>query len=92
MAKILLALLAVSSVIALAYSHGMLLDPVARGSRWRYDTTAPSNFEDNELFCGGFTVSGYFFLILSASKINEFFSKNLLDTIYTKWWKMWIMR
>lgn len=59
MAKFLLALLAVSSVIALAYSHGMLLEPVARSSRWRYDTTAPNNFEDNELFCGGFTVSGF---------------------------------
>lgn len=61
-------LLAVCSVIALAYSHGMLLDPVARGSRWRYDTSAPSNFEDNELFCGGFTVSVFLFFFFKCFK------------------------
>lgn len=60
MAKFLLAFLAVSSVIVLVYSHGMVLDPVARGSRWRYAPGAPENFEDNELFCGGFTVSELF--------------------------------
>lgn len=37
--------------------HGMLLSPVSRGSRWRYDSKAPTNFNDNELYCGGFSVS-----------------------------------
>lgn len=38
------------------FGHGMLLDPVARGSRWRYDASAPVNYDDNQLFCGGFSV------------------------------------
>lgn len=36
--------------------HGMLLDPVNRSSRWRYDSTAKRNYDDNGLFCGGFAV------------------------------------
>lgn len=39
------------------FGHGMLLKPVSRSSRWRYDARAPTNFNDNELFCGGFSVS-----------------------------------
>lgn len=39
--------------------HGMLMDPVNRASRWRYDPTAPQDFDDNQLFCGGFAVSSY---------------------------------
>lgn len=69
MAKILLALLAVSSVLAVVYSHGMVLDPVARGSRWRYSPGAPENFEDNQLFCGGFTVSVLFLSFLKCFEI-----------------------
>ncbi|XP_055904759.1 uncharacterized protein LOC129940438 [Eupeodes corollae] len=33
--------------------HGMLLDPVSRSSRWRYDESAPKNYEDYMLNCGG---------------------------------------
>lgn len=36
--------------------HGMVLEPVARGSRWRFDSTAPINYDDNGNFCGGFYV------------------------------------
>lgn len=36
--------------------HGMMLKPVSRSSRWRYDSSAPTNYNDNELFCGGATV------------------------------------
>lgn len=36
--------------------HGMLLNPVSRGSRWRYDAKATANYDDNQLFCGGFNV------------------------------------
>lgn len=37
--------------------HGMLMDPASRGSRWRVDSQAPVNYNDNQLFCGGFWVS-----------------------------------
>ncbi|XP_065084667.1 uncharacterized protein LOC135706910 [Ochlerotatus camptorhynchus] len=36
--------------------HGMLLDPIARGSRWRCNSGAPANYDDNGLYCGGYFV------------------------------------
>ncbi|XP_055852301.1 uncharacterized protein LOC129916409 [Episyrphus balteatus] len=35
-------------------SHGMMMQPVSRGSRWRVDSSAPKNYDDNGLFCGGY--------------------------------------
>jgi len=32
--------------------HGMLLDPVGRASRWRQDSSAPANYDDNGVSCG----------------------------------------
>nr|CAI5847827.1 unnamed protein product [Callosobruchus analis] len=40
-------------------THGMMLQPVSRSSRWRFDPTAPKNYDDNQLFCGGFYVQYY---------------------------------
>lgn len=40
--------------------HGMVLNPVGRSSRWRYDRTAKVNYGDNQLWCGGFYVSSLF--------------------------------
>ncbi|XP_043656746.1 uncharacterized protein LOC122622399 [Drosophila teissieri] len=34
--------------------HGMMLSPTGRSSRWRYDSSAPTNYDDNALYCGGF--------------------------------------
>uniref|UniRef100_A0A182MNE0 Chitin-binding type-4 domain-containing protein n=1 Tax=Anopheles culicifacies TaxID=139723 RepID=A0A182MNE0_9DIPT len=42
--------------IATVHGHGMVLDPIARGSRWRCNPLALPNYTDNELFCGGFQV------------------------------------
>ena len=36
--------------------HGMLMDPVNRASRWRFDSTAFADYNDMEGFCGGFLV------------------------------------
>lgn len=36
--------------------HGMVHDPVNRAKRWRYDRKAPADYDDNQLFCGGFAV------------------------------------
>lgn len=33
--------------------HGMMMDPVGRGSRWRVDGSDPKNYNDMENFCGG---------------------------------------
>jgi len=34
--------------------HGMLLDPVGRSSRWRQDSSAPANYDDSGVNCGGY--------------------------------------
>lgn len=47
----LVAVLCIGSVVG----HGYLLEPIQRGSRWRENASAPENYNDNELFCGGFT-------------------------------------
>ncbi|XP_063708828.1 uncharacterized protein LOC134837387 [Culicoides brevitarsis] len=49
-------ILCLTTVVALVHSHGMLMDPVNRASRWRYDSSAPINYDDSELWCGGLTV------------------------------------
>ncbi|KAF5292926.1 hypothetical protein FQA39_LY13806 [Lamprigera yunnana] len=36
--------------------HGMMIDPPNRSSRWRYDSNAPINYNDNALYCGGFGI------------------------------------
>lgn len=41
-------------------SHGMLLDPVSRSSRWRFNNSAPVNYDDNQLHCGGLTKQWYY--------------------------------
>lgn len=46
-------------ILAIVYvaevnSHGMMMDPVNRASRWRIDSSAPKNYDDNGLYCGGF--------------------------------------
>ncbi|CAD6991693.1 uncharacterized protein LOC101452679 isoform X1 [Ceratitis capitata] len=38
------------------FGHGMMLDPPGRSSRWRYNSSAPVNYDDNGLNCGGMTV------------------------------------
>lgn len=43
-------------IVGMVAGHGMVLNPVARASRWRFYEDAPTNFDDNGLFCGGFIV------------------------------------
>lgn len=45
-----------SSYLIFVSPHGMVLTPVARGSRWRYNSSAPRNYNDAELYCGGMSV------------------------------------
>ena len=37
-----------------AEGHGRLMDPPARNSMWRFGFPNPVNYNDNELFCGGY--------------------------------------
>ncbi|XP_074093831.1 uncharacterized protein LOC141524055 [Cotesia typhae] len=36
--------------------HGRLMDPPSRNSMWRFGYPNPVNYNDNELFCGGYAV------------------------------------
>lgn len=44
------------SIIFEVKSHGMLIDPVGRSSRWRFNNSAPKNYDDDQVYCGGFGV------------------------------------
>ncbi|KAF7991781.1 hypothetical protein HCN44_010582 [Aphidius gifuensis] len=39
--------------ISYIYCHGMLMDPVNRGSAWRLGFNTPVNYDDNANYCGG---------------------------------------
>lgn len=54
----------------------MVLDPVNRASRWRYDSSAPTDYDDSQAFCGGFYVSlssnlNYIRYIIETSSISH---------------------
>lgn len=38
------------------HGHGRLMDPPSRNAMWRYGYPNPVNYNDNELFCGGYAV------------------------------------
>ncbi|OQR77826.1 hypothetical protein BIW11_06818 [Tropilaelaps mercedesae] len=40
---------------SLVEGHGRLMEPPSRSSMWRVGFKTPRNYNDNELFCGGFT-------------------------------------
>ena len=63
--------------------HGRLLDPASRASMWRLGFPTPPNYNDNELYCGGFMVSVVG--IQTFSKLFFFHFENntfLIETIY----------
>lgn len=68
--------------ISSIYAHGMLMDPVSRGSRWRIDPSAPHDYNDNELSCGGLTVSEAFSIDLSNQGQN--ISIAIFSSIYNR--------
>jgi len=45
------------SLISSAFGHGYLVQPPSRSTAWRYGYSTPPNYNDMELYCGGFAVS-----------------------------------
>ena len=45
---------------SLVEGHGRLIEPPSRSSAWRFGFPTPINYDDNELFCGGFQVKLFF--------------------------------
>jgi hypothetical protein len=41
-------------VIGLASGHGRLEDPPGRSTMWRQGFENPANYNDDEVYCGGF--------------------------------------
>ncbi|KAJ8924209.1 hypothetical protein NQ315_007000 [Exocentrus adspersus] len=56
MAVILVLLVGPILLLEQVSGHGMMLEPTNRASLWRTYDSLPSNFEDNQFFCGGFKV------------------------------------
>lgn len=61
MAKLyLIALVSVTVMYVYVQGHGTLLDPVSRSSRWRFDSKAKPDYDDEQGWCGGFYVRFFF--------------------------------
>ncbi|XP_047369907.1 uncharacterized protein LOC124957160 [Vespa velutina] len=52
--QIILSFCMVSMNLIQIRGHGMMMDPINRSSAWKKHFPVPPNFNDNELFCGGF--------------------------------------
>ncbi|KAK2581714.1 hypothetical protein KPH14_002199 [Odynerus spinipes] len=54
-------LLLAAALIAVSFEkidgHGMLMEPVNRGSAWRKGFNTPTNYDDDGNYCGGLTVN-----------------------------------
>lgn len=61
MLKLLFLLIGVIVCIEYVLGHGMVLNPASRSSRWRFNSSAPVNWDDNQLYCGGFGVLDFWF-------------------------------
>lgn len=42
------------NTIDVCNAHGRLIEPPGRSSAWRYGFQTPPNYNDHELYCGGF--------------------------------------
>lgn len=69
-------LIAISAVVHRASGHGRLMDPPGRSSAWRLGFSTPHNYDDNALFCGGFSVGSFIHTFLRS------FSHPLLVRFY----------
>ncbi|CAH2008268.1 unnamed protein product [Acanthoscelides obtectus] len=54
--KVLMTIICLLNLKRLVDGHGRLMDPPARNSMWRFGFPNPVNYNDNELFCGGYSV------------------------------------
>lgn len=59
-----------TSSLAGIEAHGMLMDPVNRGSAFRKGFSTPKNYDDNANYCGGFGVRNFISLFDKFTKIT----------------------
>ena len=60
--------------------HGILKEPPGRSSMWRFGFSNPTNYNDNQLYCGGRDVSILSYLSSNYEK-GETFYHNLQHII-----------
>lgn len=69
--SVILSIIITSVAVVEVLGHGYMFSPINRASRWRLDPTnwnIPHNYEDNQYFCGGYSVSAKFnFLVQKLS-------------------------
>ena len=58
-------------LVSLSSQHGFMMEPPARNCMWRYGFNSPTNYNDNELFCGGFKVLLYIVSIFLSSFLKN---------------------
>ncbi|XP_075147104.1 uncharacterized protein LOC142221309 [Haematobia irritans] len=46
---------AIGVIVPTCNGHGRLIEPPSRASAWRYGFSTPPDYNDHELYCGGFT-------------------------------------
>uniref|UniRef100_A0A6P7GK18 Uncharacterized protein LOC114343384 n=1 Tax=Diabrotica virgifera virgifera TaxID=50390 RepID=A0A6P7GK18_DIAVI len=64
-------------LVAKISGHGMMLNPPGRSSFWRFNKTAPINYNDNQVFCGGAYVS-----ILQKNQNTGFYGTGIVVKTY----------
>ncbi|GAB0099247.1 uncharacterized protein DMENIID0001_150970 [Sergentomyia squamirostris] len=55
MLRAIAALVIFAGLVTVAIGHGRMIEPPSRASAWRYGFNTPPNYNDHELFCGGFS-------------------------------------
>lgn len=53
--KVILFQLLLSLKFTFVTSHARLMEPESRATRWRFNHSAPVNYNDNQGYCGGYT-------------------------------------
>lgn len=56
LALVLISILSASILFDQVSGHGYVLNPVGRASRWRFNSSAPINWDDDQVYCGSFGV------------------------------------
>lgn len=74
MLKLIFLLIGVIGCLEYVFGHGMVLNPASRSSRWRFNSSAPVNWDDNQLYCGGFGVRKFSMLWIMLKDFSIFFS------------------
>jgi hypothetical protein len=94
---LLITVLSLLSQLPQANGHGRLIEPPSRSSAWRYGFNTPVNYNDHELFCGGFTkqhqTNGSLIFMTRIYNFNVAKNLKIISFIYfhtrRKMWRMW---